>query len=570
MNNLISTLEYIFAIVTLLGGVIAVHEFGHFIFAKFCGARVDVFSIGFGPKLFSKKWGETEYCLSIIPLGGFVKIYGQDPEELEKDENPQPERSLANKSLLARLSVFIGGPAFNYILAILIFSFIAVVGVQKLPSLATRIVTNSQAYLAGLRSGDKIQKIDNQEVKTFEDVAQIIALNPDKTLKFSVIRDGTLMEVQAPIQKEVAITPYGEPAMAGILDGLEPLGRAPVVANTTGTNTWNFKHGDKILSVQNHPISSWEELEAYFNANLRNLPSTLNFTILREGKEETISTPNISWLQKQIATNKNWGASQVFEAVRLYSPELFILQVMPQSPADKAGMKKGDRVISVNGKKVYSFENLRATIQQTGEELVQKNKNPTLENALKIVVEREGKVQELNSSLSSTKGKDPLGQTIVTYTIGIQSQGVPHFPSNMLLERTLNPFKALWLGSKETINHTVMTVVGLKKLAFGEVSLKAVGGPIMIGKIAGDTFSSRGWRDFLRIMAIISISLGVFNLLPIPILDGGHVVFAIVEAIRGKPVSQAVTQISLKVGLSLLLLLMVFAVYNDLTKVLPF
>ena len=162
-----------------------------------------------------------------------------------------------------------------------------------------------------------------------------------------------------------------------------------------------------------------------------------------------------------------------------------------------------------------------------------------------------------------------LGETIVTYTIGIQSAGKMIMPANMILERTLNPFKAIWIGLSETTENTVMTVVGLKKLLFGEVSAKSVGGPIMIGKLAGDTFSSRGWRDFLRIMAIISISLGVFNLIPVPILDGGHIVFAVIESMRGRPLSQRVQQTALKVGLSLILLLMVFALYNDISRVIP-
>jgi regulator of sigma E protease len=162
-----------------------------------------------------------------------------------------------------------------------------------------------------------------------------------------------------------------------------------------------------------------------------------------------------------------------------------------------------------------------------------------------------------------------LGETIVAYTIGIKSAGKYQEPTNRILERTLNPFKAFWIGTTETVNHTVMTVVGLKKLAFGEVSAKTVGGPIMIGKLAGDTLISRGWRDFLRIMAIISISLGVFNLIPVPILDGGHIVFAVVESMRGKPLSQGVQQTFLKVGLSLILVLMVFALYNDISRVIP-
>lgn len=564
MSHIISTLEYIFAIVTLLGGVIAVHEFGHFIFAKFCGARVDTFSIGFGPKIFAHRWGETEYCLSLIPLGGFVKIYGQDPEETATDPNPQPERSLAHKSLMARLGVFIGGPAFNYILAIFLFSFMAMVGMQKLPSVATRVVVNSPAYHAGLRSGDTIASVDGKKMSNFDELMQVIATNPDKTLGLQIIRDEKNFSLPMPVQKEISITPYGEPAMAGVLDGLEPLGREPVIASTSTINSWGLKTGDKIISIENESIKSWESLEAFFERHISKLPASLNIKVLRDGKETLVTTPALT------KNKANVSAQEFLENAGVFNSELFIMQTMPGSPADKAGLRKGDRIISVNGNKVYSFENLRAKIQQSGEDLVKANKDASLASAVHLSVEREGKIISLVSSLISTKGKDPLGQTIMSYTIGIQGQGVPLFPSNMVVERTLNPFKALVIGSKETIQHTVMTVVGLKKLAFGEVSMKAVGGPIMIGKLAGDTFSTRGWRDFLRIMAIISISLGVFNLLPLPILDGGHVVFAIVESVRGEPISQRVMQVFMKVGLSLLIMLMIFAVYNDLTKVLPF
>ncbi|MGZ3695665.1 MAG: M50 family metallopeptidase, partial [Bdellovibrionota bacterium] len=185
ISHLLGTLEYVFAIVTLLGGVIAIHEFGHFIFAKWAGIRVDTFSIGFGPKLFSKKWHETEYCLSLVPLGGFVKIYGQDPEELVTDPNPTPDRAFVKKSLPRKLSVLFGGPLFNYFLAIFIFAFLAIVGVQKLPAIATRVIAETPAYQSGLRSGDVILSIDNQPTRTFDDVLDVIAKNPEKSLRFS-------------------------------------------------------------------------------------------------------------------------------------------------------------------------------------------------------------------------------------------------------------------------------------------------------------------------------------------------------------------------------------------------
>ena len=563
---IIKTLEYVFAIITLLGGVIAVHELGHFLFAKWCGIRVDTFSIGFGPKLFAKKFGETEYCLSLIPLGGFVKIYGQDPEELDKDPNPQPERAFVKKSLGQKISVLVGGPLFNYLMAIGIFGFMAMVGVQKLPPIATRIVANTPAFEAGLRSGDRILTVDSVAMPTFEDIAYKIAEHPDKTLRFEVEREGKNLEIQVPIARETSYTPYGEEAPSGLLDGFEPLARESFVATTLSNHPWGFKDGDKLVQFLGAPIQSWEDVEKTLEAQKGKLPKRVPFTVLRDGKELSLESPELNKAQLQSKT-----AHEFLEKASIYSPELFIAQTVGGSPAEKAGLKKGDRVLAANGKRVYSFEHLRMTIQQSGEEFQRKNgdkvDSPVLENAVRLTIEREGKVQELLSSINATKGKDPLGKTIVTYTIGILSQGKPVFPTNMVLERTLNPFRALWIGTKETVEHTVMTVVGIKKLAFGEVSMKTVGGPIMIGKLAGDTFSSRGWRDFLRIMAIISISLGVFNLLPVPILDGGHIVFAVIESIRGKPLSQEAMQWTLKVGLSLILVLMVFALYNDITRV---
>lgn len=572
MPQLISTLEYIFAIVTLLGGVIAVHELGHFLFAKWSGIRVDTFSIGFGPKLFSKKWGETEYCLSLVPLGGFVKIYGQDPEELVNDPNPAPDRAFVKKPLVNKLGVLFGGPLFNYFLAILIFGFLAMVGVQKLPSIATRVIAETPAYQAGLRSGDLILSVDAQPTRTFDDVLDIIAKNPEKNLRFSILREGVPAELDIKVQKEHALTPYGEESIAGNLEGLDPLAREPVVAVSNPTHPWGFKSGDRLLEVEGVPLKSWEEFEKNIVRLLGAPPEKLHFKVKRGNETVALESANLRPILQKLP--RKLDANDFLEASGIYNPELFIQEVVRDAPAFDAGMKEGDRLISVNGKRVYSFEHLRNLIQNTGEEVAKAakdaGKEPNFSQAVRIDVDRSGSRQQLVSSIRSTKGKDPLGQTIVTYTIGILSAGKPMMPPNLLIERTLNPFKALWIGTAETTENTVMTVVGLKKLLTGEVSAKSVGGPIMIGKLAGDTFSTRGWRDFLRIMAIISISLGVFNLIPLPILDGGHIVFAIIESARGKPLSAGVQQAFLKVGLSLILLLMVFALYNDISRVLPF
>lgn len=569
--HLFGTLEYIFAIVTLLGGVIAIHELGHFLFAKWSGIRVDTFSIGFGPKLMAKKWGETEYVLSLIPLGGFVKIYGQDPEELKTDPNPTPERAFVKKSLWRKISVLFGGPLFNYLLAILIFSLLAMVGVQKLPAIATRVIAETPAYLAGLRSGDIILAVDGQPTRTFDDVADIVAKNPEKILGFSILREGVPSTLDVKVQKEHALTPYGEESIAGTLEGLDPFAREPIVAVAVPQHPWGFKMSDRVTEVEGLPVSSWEEMEKNIVKVLQSPPAKLHFKVLRGGQSVALESVELKpFLQK---LKHKSDANEFLETAGIYNPELFIQEVVRDAPAQAAGVKVGDRMVSVNGHKVFSFDHLRTLIQNAGEETAKAaktaGKEPDFSRSAQLEIEREGQRQTLVSSIRATKGKDPLGETIITYTIGILSAGRPMMPSNFLIERTLNPFKALYIGAGETLTNTVVTVVGLKKLAFGEVSAKTMGGPIMIGKLAGDTLSTRGWRDFLRIMAIISISLGVFNLIPLPILDGGHIVFAVLESIRGKPLSTGIQQAFIKVGLSLILLLMVFALYNDISRVLP-
>lgn len=568
LQILLGKLEYIFAIVTLLGGVIAIHEFGHFIFAKWAGIRVDTFSIGFGPKLFSKKWGETEYALSLIPLGGFVKIYGQDPQELKDDPNPQPERAFSEKSLLQKIGVLAGGPLLNYVLAVSIFALLAVAGVEKFPAIATRVMPATPAYEAGLRSGDVITAVDGQATRTFDEVMEIISRNPDKSLNLSLLREGAPRDLKVKIQQEHALTPYGEKSTAGVLEGLDPSARDAVVGVSSANQAWGLKNEDRILEVNGVAVTFWEEFEKAVAKSME-ASAPIALKVKRGSETLTLNSGDI----RPLAQKAKGDVNAFLDSAGVHNPELFIREVVGGSPAANAGVKVGDRIVTAAGTKIYGFDHLRAIVQKQGEKVAKASATKVSDglyaDSLPLEIERDGKIQTLNSAIKANEGKDPLGETIVTYTIGILSNGKPKKPANMIVERTYNPFKAIWIGTGETVNHTVMTVVGLKKLAFGEVSAKSVGGPIMIGKLAGDTFSERGWEDFLRIMAIISISLGVFNLIPVPILDGGHIVFAVLESIRGRPLSQNVQQMFLKVGLSMILLLMVFALYNDITRVLP-
>ena len=179
----------------LLGPLVFVHEFGHIIFAKLFKVRVDVFSMGFWPKIFRKKWGETEYALSIIPLGGYVKLYGQDPTETV--DSHLRKRALRNLDAWKRFLIFVAGPLFNFLFAIVIFAAILIVGEPHISPVIERVVPGSQAYVAGFRSGDVITAVDRQVVTKFEEVAKVINDSPNKKLVFRVKRASLVKEITA-------------------------------------------------------------------------------------------------------------------------------------------------------------------------------------------------------------------------------------------------------------------------------------------------------------------------------------------------------------------------------------
>jgi len=433
MDILVMVGQLILGLTILVG----LHELGHMLTAKWFGMRVEKYAIGFPPKVLSKQFGETEYMIGAVPLGGFVKISGMIDESLDTanlNAEPEPYEFRA-KPAWQRLIVMMGGIIVNVITGIVIFILLTnQYGEEYLPANEARygIVPNELGRSMGFREGDQIVKINGKPFQEFEDV-----YSPDVLL---------------------------------------------------GNNSY--------------------------------------YTVQRNGQEVKVPVPNN--LMDKLADK---GESN-FVDIRM---PFKVGEVVPKSPAAKAGLEPGDKLVSVNGQSVMFFHELQAALLQS--------KNKTVP----VVVDRGGKNVNLSVSIDE-QGK-----------IGFKPTPLLNFAT-----RDYNLIEAIPVGTKQAFSIITTQLRGFGKIFSGEASArKSLGGPIMIAQTFGGTFS---WLKFWSIVGMLSMVLAFMNFLPIPALDGGHVMFLTYEMISGQKPSDKFLENAQKVGMVLLLGLMSFAIFNDVFK----
>ena len=426
----------------VLAFLVFIHELGHFVFAKLSNVYVEKFSIGFGPKVVGFKYGETEYLISAIPLGGYVKMYGESPDDIKNNETPElVGRALTDVNRFKRALIVIGGPLFNFLLAIVIFWGLFASGIPDYKAQIGTVDINSPAEIAGLKVGDLIVKADQENIQSWSELSSYIALNPNKNIEIT-LDDGTVKTV----------TPR-------VVDQPNALSETEAV-------------GDIGIGLVLPPI---------------------------------------------------------------------IGRVVPDYPANKAELIREDKIISINNESVSNWNDVRDKIRA----------NPATE--LLVKVDRDGKTVDLKlTPMESKEGE---------LTVGIA--GVSPIEGNILVSYGF--FESLKLGVIRSYDFSKLIFVSLGKLISGSAPTDQVGGPIMIVKTTADSADS-GPGALLFFIAIISINLAVFNLLPIPVLDGGHLFILAVESITRRKINEKIISGFQTVGLLLLLSLMAFAFYNDITK----
>ena len=556
---------YVASFILLLGPLVFVHEFGHFIFAKLFNVRVDTFSMGFGPKFLKRKWGETEYCLSVVPLGGYVKLYGQDPTEAIE---PQfRNRALNNLDAWKRFLVFVAGPLFNFLFAIFIFAMMLVIGEPHMAPVVERVVPGSQAYLTGFRSGDVITAVDRQVVTKYEEVAHVITESPNKELVFRIKRTlpaaaagvapkVQMHELKAEPQPVPGLSVYGENIEVGSIEGLFNAGRYTTVGISNPASVAakaGFKTGDEILQFNGAAVKSWETIQSETKLALAKNAKKLDFGYVPH--DASYWTPESHPQPAAKPTVVVSLPARPLDQLGLFSTELFVSALKDSSPAQAAGVEIGDRLVSLDGTALPSFQDLKDLVQKAGEST----------GSFDLMVERQGKMLKKHITPVVEVGHDPAGHETKQYLMGVYPLFVQSEPE-MFVERIFNPFTLTVEAWSRALDLSGKTLISIKKLFFRQVSVGTLGGPILIGKLAGDSMS-RGLSPFLRVMALISISLAIFNILPVPILDGGHIFLLLVEVVRGRPITLRQTERIQQLGLTLIVMLLVVVLFNDISRV---
>jgi regulator of sigma E protease len=550
-------LENIVLFVLLIGGLIFFHELGHFIVARLCRVRVLQFSIGFGPELYSFTRNDTEYRIGALPLGGYVRMLGMDPSD--ETEGAGDEDSFQNKSLWQRIAIVFAGPAFNLILPFFVFFGLFLTASEIQPAIVGSVEPDGVASRAGLASGDRITSIDGEKVEGWWDLLRVVSASADKEITMTVERDGNELE-------PVAVTPARvNVSIDSRLNVSDDVGRIQVslqyikpdvivardgLAWQAGLRSW-----DRILAINGQPVERWVVANRVFNTSQG--PITVSYVRGQELPEEVKGTGGLALaatLPAQTITIVPDGKTPI--GVR--SAEWTVHDVEPDSPASKAGLQPGDEILGllqpVTGDlKQFSMWGLLIRDMADRKEQTHSLRVRRGDEIRTISLRLEERIE-----ITEFKTEQPV---IVFGAANRSGHGAP--------EREANEARfsyAAWRTWSETTDLLALTVAGLGGLFTGKVQLKEMGGPIFMYQLASKT-SERGISYFFQIMAMLSISLGLINLLPIPLLDGGHLLFFLIEAIKRQPVSLRTRQVASYLGFSAIILLMVLVFKNDLERI---
>lgn len=541
MSEVATGLEFIWAFVLMLGVLVTVHEFGHFIVAKWCGVKVLKFSIGFGSAIgfgrYRLAWtrGETEYVIAWLPLGGFVKMLGEIPgEEATPETQAEWDRSMGAQPVWKKLAIVLAGPAMNLILPVIVLVGFMWVGSQQPIAQIGTVDPASPAAEVGLLAGDKILAIDDEPVIWWSDVVSRIEPARGRSLAFAIERDGASFDVSVPVaeRKRLDVFQAGtEQAWIGIQAMRQPA-IVGVPSELSAAAAAGLRSGDRVLAIAGVEVEEWRVFVRAYEA--ASAPVVLRLSRVEgpeaETREETVPA---------LGDVSDLG---------LIPAVVLIAAVTDDGAAKAAGLQAGDLILSLDGERVGSWGTFRETVMVSGG------------RPLDLEYARDG---EIRHSRMSALPKTDEDSGVEQLLIGIQGRS-PLMPV-MALERHTDPRVSVPRAVAKVADFTGILFEGFRRILTGEVSRKQIGGPIEIARQSHRALQA-GWDAFLYLLMLISVNLAVLNLLPIPVLDGGQALIYLIEGVKRGAISLRAREFAQVAGLAAILMLMGVAFWNDLSK----
>ena len=552
---MIINLIVFFAVLSLL---IFFHELGHFLAAKAFGIYVKRFSIGMPPRLFGFQWGETDYCVGALPIGGFVMMAGQEDVPLSDEEreeqygNVPEERWFKNKPVLQRVCVLLAGPTMNLLLAVLLYAIVGLVGSMvpewEVEARVGDIETNApvleaplylydaqtdgpagdEAVAVGWQVGDKIVKVDGRSISNMTDLAVEAVLGGDE-------KSHTILLERS--DEDGVTTQYLSYVTPKILDdtrhprfGVGPFETALIgyILDDSPAAAAGFQEGDIIREIDDIPVS----LTGFISyIEDRDEGSSVSITVERDGKQK-----NIAVMPHTI------GRVRGLKFGALNTDDLWGVVSAAAEQSEAFDLKPGDTILEVNGEPCSA---------ETFHEMETSHPGESIALTVKRPAKMFGMVQD-EKIFTVTVPIDPVRAIGVSLRPQLVLQRIP--PTKIVQHAFYQSYLA--------VDRTIMTIVGLVRRT---VSPKELGGPLMIFEVT--TRAAQAGLDWLmKITAFISINLFILNLLPLPVPDGGQVLVNGIEALRGKPVNEKFLERMQQVGIILLIALMLYVTYNDLER----
>lgn len=538
--------------IILISSLIFVHELGHFAFAKIFGVKVLTFSLGFGPKVLKLRGRETEYCISLIPLGGYVKMLEESKSDIVLHEDRH--RTFESLPVYKRIIVVLAGPLMNLVFPVLLYFSVFVTDGPFLPP-TVGVVLPGHPAAGKLFPGDRIMAIDGQTVGTFDEVKRIIGKSPNKLLRLKVFRDNKHVEVEVTAEETlekreldivervgtIGIQPSAPAAVIGVPNAESPAYRA-------GLRTF-----DVVTHVAGQTVRRFRDLEAALGENRG---ETIPVTYLRPTPipEALGGLADMAVYEAGVvALTPDPSGTDLMSSTGIEVADLYAAFVPERSYLYKAGLRPGDKILKLDDDPLPAWSTFRERVVGA----------PDRPHRIDYLSARDGREKSGTFQMRREDIVDEHGQAFARYVLQVKNW-VPLAPEDYVAHPS--PIRyALAKAVEETVDVTRFVLVSLVRVAQGRLSLKSLSGPITIYEVAGEE-GRKGPDFFIWVMALISINLGLLNLLPIPVLDGGHLMFFAIETAVRRPLPLRVREIAHIIGMAILFALMALAFKNDVEK----